>query len=79
MFYQTLAYFRMTLSVRPNTICAGDNFVHESGVFLYCNIALRKLSISMYPLAPTLSVINRFVVFTAKSARSYCVGMLLKI
>ena len=57
-----------SLTGLPKTHIAGDIRVAGSGVFRYCRIALWKASESRLPLAVTLPVSRRFIVFTPTSA-----------
>ena len=58
----------------PKSICAGDNFVSGSGVFLYWSTAIAKLSLSRVPFGPVLPVINLFIVLTPISAQQFECG-----
>ena len=60
--------------MRPNTHIAGDILVSGSGVLRYCKTARCTASVSRSPFAPVLSVIKRFIVLTATSARQLLWG-----
>ena len=60
--------------MRPKTHIAGDILVSGSGVLRYCKIARCTASVSRSPFPPVLSVINRFIVLTAISARQLLWG-----
>ena len=59
---------------RPKIICAGDKLQSGSGVFLDCNRALRRLSLSREPLGPTFDLSSLLADLTATSARPFDCG-----
>ena len=63
-----------SLMTLPKTHIAGESPVSRSGVFRYCKIARWNLSVFSEPLGPVFSMISRFIVLTAISARQLLCG-----
>merc|ERR1711954_219812 len=55
----------------PYTTWAGDILVSGCGVFLYCNMALKNLSLLTVPSASKLSIRILFPLLTPNSAREF--------
>ena len=59
---------------RPNIHWAGETWVSRSGVFRYCRMALRNLSVFSEPSGEELFVRRRLTVFTPVSALQLLCG-----